>query len=254
MKKTIGLITAVIVLLASTAINAAATFEEELGRVIVTATRIAQHDYKITGNVTVIDKEQIEASNAQTLPDILNEALGVFVRNQGTVKTSKIDIRGFGDTAASNVLFLVNDRKMNSVDLSGPDLTQIPVESIERIEIIRGAGSVLYGDNAVGGVVNIITKKGEGKLSGRVGTRRLQDLLPCNCWGLRRYLYYQWCSPAHHQAHKQDPHPTYPSGPWRYRWWCHRQHGGRGNQSTPHGDYWGKHSLIRKSPLLHGFR
>ena len=89
MKRIINFMLVTVFLLVSPAIYAQQTFEEELGKIIVTATRIAQHDYKITGNITVIDRDQIEESNAQTLPDILNEALGVFVRNQGTIKTAK---------------------------------------------------------------------------------------------------------------------------------------------------------------------
>ena len=141
----------------------------KLDKIIVTSSRMAQHDYKVAGNVTVIDREEIEASPAQNVPEILNEALGVHVTNNGTVKTSVVDIRGFGDTAARNVLVLVNDRILNTVDQSSPDLLQIPLSSVDRIEILRGAGSVLYGDRAVGGVVNIITKKGQGPLSGRLG-------------------------------------------------------------------------------------
>lgn len=149
---------------------ALADIATELDTVIVTATRIAQHNYKIAGNVTVITREEIEASNAQSIPDILKETLGTYVYDKSTTKTAILDMRGFGDSATSNVLVLINDRKINAVDMSGADLIQVPIEAVERIEIIRGAGSVLYGDNAVGGVVNIITKKGEGDFSGRLGT------------------------------------------------------------------------------------
>ena len=141
----------------------------ELEPIVVTTSRMAQHNYKIAGNVTVIDRAQIEASHAQSIPEILKPVLGTFVYDLGTSKTATLDIRGIGAAAASNVLVLVNDRKINVVDMSGPDLLQIPIEAVERIEIIRGAGSVLYGDNAVGGVVNIITKQGKGDLSGKVG-------------------------------------------------------------------------------------
>ena len=142
----------------------------DIGEIIITSSRMAQHDYKVAGNVTVINTDDIENSNAQSIPEILKEALGVHVVDNSTVKTSVLDIRGFGDTAARNVLVLVNDRILNTVDISSPDLLQIPLSAVERIEIIRGAGSVLYGDRAVGGVVNIITKKGKGNLTGRWGT------------------------------------------------------------------------------------
>lgn len=159
------------ILLALFSSNVCADSVVELEPIVVTATRMAQSDYKIAGNVTVITQKQIEASNAQNVPDLLKESLGVGVYNYGTTKSANIDIRGFGETAPSNILVLINDRKINSVDISGPDLLRIPMGSIERIEIIRGAGSVLYGDNAVGGVVNIITKQGKGNLTGRVGAR-----------------------------------------------------------------------------------
>ncbi len=149
-------------------VDALMTFD--LGEIVVTASRMAQHGYKIASDVTVIDEEQIEASNARTVSEILQQELGINVYDNGSSKTATVDIRGFGDTATRNVLVLINDRKVNPVDISGPDMLQIPLESVARIEIIRGAGSVLYGDNAVGGVVNIITKKGEGNLSGKVGS------------------------------------------------------------------------------------
>jgi iron complex outermembrane recepter protein len=141
----------------------------ELDKIVVTASRMAQHDYKIASDVSVITAADIAASTAQTVNEVLEEQLGVQIYDSGTLKTSTIDIRGFGDTANRNVLVLVNDRKVNPMDISGPDLLQIPLESVERIEIIRGAGSVLYGDNAVGGVVNIITKEGKGDFSGQLG-------------------------------------------------------------------------------------
>ncbi len=141
----------------------------DLDKVVVISSRLAQNDYKLSSNVTVIDQAMIDASNASTVAQILSQQLGVNIYDNGTVKTATIDIRGFGDTANRNVLVLVNDRKVNPVDISGPDLLQIPLDSVERIEIVRGFGSVLYGDNAVGGVVNIITKEGKGKLSGKIG-------------------------------------------------------------------------------------
>ena len=79
-----------------------------------------------------------------------------------------MDIRGFGETGPLNTLVLVDGRRVNEIDLSGVDWTQIPLDQVERIEIVRGSGSVLYGDNAVGGVINIITKKPEKPLSARV--------------------------------------------------------------------------------------
>jgi len=149
--------------------QASADLAVDLDTIVVTNSRIEQKDYKVASNVTVISQERIKASNAQSVADLLRQAQGVNLYDNSTNKTAIIDIRGFGDSASRNVLIMINGRKINAIDVSGPDLEQIPIGAVERIEIIRGAGSVLYGDNAVGGVVNIITKKGEGPVSGRAG-------------------------------------------------------------------------------------
>ncbi len=159
----------ILVWVVSLSSSAQANLSVDLDTIVVTNSRIEQKDYKVASNVTVITREQIAASNAHNISDVLRSAQGVNVYDNSTNKTAVIDIRGFGETAALNVLVLINGRKINSIDISGPDLEQIPLGSVERIEIIHGAGSVLYGDNAVGGVVNIITKKGEGDLQGKVG-------------------------------------------------------------------------------------
>ncbi len=115
---------------------------------------------------TVITADDIAHSPVQSLPDILAQVPGVQLQTPyggpNGAKTS-VDLRGFGAFASDNTLFLLNGRRLNDVDKAGFDLTTIPLDSIERIEITRGnSGAVLYGDNAVGGVVNIITKTGAG--------------------------------------------------------------------------------------------
>jgi len=135
-----------------------------LDDVVVTAERMQSPLREAPANVTIISREEIESEGAQTLADVLQKEPGVFTRSPlGNPKASTVDIRGYGETAPANVLFLIDGRRVNSIDLSGPDLAQIPIEIIERVEVYRGPASVLYGDNAAAGVVNIITRKGEGK-------------------------------------------------------------------------------------------
>jgi len=134
--------------------------------VVVTGTRDVQEIRKIPANVTLITKEEIEESNAKNVVDVLRDKVDVIVTDfYGNGKSASVDIRGLGELGNINTLVLVDGRRVNEIDLSGVDWTQIPLDQVERIEIVRGPGSVLYGDNAVGGVVNIITKKPEKPFS-----------------------------------------------------------------------------------------
>jgi len=130
-----------------------------LHEVVVTATRSDQDVKKVPANVTVITEKDIQKSNAKVVADLLRAEQGIVVRDLlGNGKSAQVDLRGFGETGPYNTLVMVDGRRVNSIDLSGTDWTQIPIDQVERIEIVRGTGSVLYGDNAVGGVINIITK------------------------------------------------------------------------------------------------
>lgn len=116
---------------------------------------------------TVITAADIAHSPAQNLAEIIaaqtpGAQITTFYGGQIGAKTS-VDLRGFGAFATANTLVLVNGRRLNDVDMAQVDLSTIPLNSIERIEITRGnSGAVLYGDNAVGGVINIVTKNGVG--------------------------------------------------------------------------------------------
>ena len=121
----------------------------------------------VGASTTVITAEDIERSPESTLPELLGKEAGVQTRSlfggaNGTGST--VDVRGFGATAQSNTLVLINGRRLNDIDMAAVDLSTIPLNSIERVEITRGnSGAVLYGDNAVGGVINIVTKSGPGR-------------------------------------------------------------------------------------------
>jgi iron complex outermembrane receptor protein len=157
-------------LLISSPFSLYAQEEVTLEEVVVTATRDVQEIRKVPANVTVITREEIERSHVQTTVDLLRSEVGVVVRDlTGTGKNVSVDIRGFGETATQNTLVLVNGRRVNEIDLSGVDWSQIPLDQIERIEVLRGPGTVLYGDNAVGGVINIITRKPDKTFSAEAG-------------------------------------------------------------------------------------
>ena len=133
----------------------------ELDSIIVTATRFAEPDSNVAANVTVITRDDIRNTPARDLPSVLKGSAGVDVRAlYGSLGIdSTIDIRGFGETAGSNTLILLDGQRLNPIDTGSVSWSAIPLDSVQRIEVLRGAGTVLYGDKATGGVVNIITDK-----------------------------------------------------------------------------------------------
>lgn len=136
----------------------------KLGEIVVTATRDSQEVRKIPANITVITAEEIEGSNAATIVDVLDKLPGInFTTTSGNEAQAVIDMRGFGGLGSNSfgkVLVMIDGKRLNRPDMASMNWLQIPLSSIEKIEIVRGANSVLYGDNAVAGVINIITKKG----------------------------------------------------------------------------------------------
>ena len=117
---------------------------------------------KTASNPTLVTSKEIEEKNYKTVEDILNDIPAVNVVRQG--KDYIIDLRGQGDKAKQNVQILVDGVQMNSLDTSmaATPINTISPNDIERIEVLPGGGSVLYGSGTSGGVVNIITKKGTG--------------------------------------------------------------------------------------------
>ncbi|MCG6535672.1 MAG: TonB-dependent receptor, partial [Syntrophales bacterium LBB04] len=115
-------------------------------------------------NVTVVAAEEISNTGATSVVQLLEFMEGVQLRNySGNPAQSMIDLRGFGgDNPYGKTLILLDGRRLNRPDMSAASLMQVPLNNIERIEISRGASSVLYGDAAIGGVINIITRRGQG--------------------------------------------------------------------------------------------
>ena len=128
--------------------------------VVVSATRFADSYLDKPVNISVIDRVTIEQSTAKTLPDLLATQAGVDVRDfyGNAAAGATVDLRGFGANAAQNTLILVDGRPITDIDLSGVQWSSLPLANIERVEIVRGGGSVQYGGGAGGGVINIITR------------------------------------------------------------------------------------------------
>ncbi len=132
--------------------------EVELGQVVVTATRTEVEISDSPQSISVITKEEIRSTPDRTIPEIIQRAAGVQVTQYGPMgSTSSAQIRG---SESEQVLIMINGRRIIDAQSGKFDLSNLPLsrDEIERIEVLRGGASALYGADAMGGVINIITK------------------------------------------------------------------------------------------------
>ncbi len=126
--------------------------------VVVTATKTTEKRRDIPNAVILIGDTDIQASPAKSLGELLSNELGVDWRTRGNYggAAEQVHIRGMGGDATQ---VLVNGVIVNSPSLGTADVSRIPLNNIQRIEVVKGSGSVLYGSGAMGGTINIITKR-----------------------------------------------------------------------------------------------
>ena len=140
----------------------AAQQEESLPPVVVTATRTETPQQDVTTSISVITTKDIEAQHAETVLEALRNVPGVDVVQSGSRgTTTSIFIRG---SNSDQVLVLIDGVEVNSTTLGAFNFAHLTTDNIDRIEVLRGAGGTLYGSQAIGGVINIITKKGQGPM------------------------------------------------------------------------------------------
>jgi vitamin B12 transporter len=134
--------------------------------VVVTATKVETPQERLGASVTVITEEELRTYQYPKIEEALRGAPGVEVQRSGTFgKTTTIRIRGAG---ASQVQVLVDGMRVKSPTLGLFDFSDLSLDGIERIEIVRGPQSTLHGADAIGGVIHVITKKGVGPPAGSV--------------------------------------------------------------------------------------
>lgn len=143
---------------------------EDLMNIQVTSVSKKEQKLSKTGAaIFVITQEDIRRSGATNIPDVLHLAPGVDVA-QINASTWAVSIRGFNDQYANKVLVLIDGRSVYSPNFSGVnwDEQDVPLEDIDRIEVIRGPGGTMWGANAVNGVINIITKSSKATQGGLI--------------------------------------------------------------------------------------
>jgi iron complex outermembrane receptor protein len=148
----------------------AQTADEKLHPVtVVTAFRIPQDPALLPMGVSVISAEEIRSAGVTDASDAIRWLGGVVTSIDTTGgRNPVLDLRGFGETARSNLVIMVDGVRINEGDMGGAAISWIPVDSIERIEVVRGSGAVLHGEGATAGMINIITGRGMTEPGGAV--------------------------------------------------------------------------------------
>lgn len=175
---------AILLAAAATLATPALLAQTTLPETRVTATRFAEPAASLPLGVSAITADQIRAAGATSVNDAIVRILGVPGRmDLSNGGDTSIDLRGFGATADANQVVIVDGLRLSEGDSASPRLAGIPIESVERIEVLRGSGAVLYGEGATGGVIVITTKAGSGRqrasgatLYGAVGSEDMTDV------------------------------------------------------------------------------
>lgn len=156
----------------------------EIAETVITATRTKKSINELPASVRLITAEQIKEMPSATVDDLLRTEASIYVDRKNGIfsKNASVNMRGLNSSART--LVMLDGVPLNKADGGGVNWNRINTESVERIEVIKGPGSAMYGGNAMGGVINVITKEINAKPSGSVKV----SLGSCNTQGVQAWL------------------------------------------------------------------
>jgi len=150
--------------------------KDDSNTLVVTANRFPQPVSSVLAATTVVTREDIDRWQSKTLIDVMRRLPGVDIAQYGGMgQLSSVFIRG---TNSNHTLILINGIRLNQAGVTGSsDLSQIPISLVQKIEYIRGPRSAVYGSDAIGGVINIITTRAQNgsTLSAGIGSNGYQS-------------------------------------------------------------------------------
>jgi iron complex outermembrane recepter protein len=194
---TLASLSAAIIALTSTQVIAAdkKADDKKLETVYVSATRSETAQMPVATQIKIISAEEIRVSGAKLLSEVLRTQAGIQLTDSDGSGARNVTASMRGLSGANNVLVLVDGRKLNNPSLAAPALNTVALKDVERIEIVQGSAGVLYGDQAVGGVINIITRRAtagevDGTVSASAGSDNLEDYTASLRQGFENGLSY----------------------------------------------------------------
>src|SRR5260370_19630202 len=165
--------------------------EQKLNPIVVTATKIEQPLAEIGTTVTVVENGQVEAQKIDRVENVLREVPGVQVTQSGSPgSVTDVSIRG---ATAAQTLILVDGVEVNAGATGSFDMANLTTDNLDRIEVLRGAGGSLYGSQAIGGVVNVLSQEGGGAPKASLvseGGKRATSRKEATCSGADGNLRY----------------------------------------------------------------
>lgn len=158
----------------SAALSFSASAEQTIERITVTANKFEQSINNVLASVNVIERIDIEQGNYRDLPTLLSTQVGFQINsNGGFGQNAGVSLRG---TGSGDTLILIDGVRTGSATLGQKALSNVPLNSIERIEIIKGSRAAVYGSDALAGVINIITRESDNlSVSATFGSDAYQD-------------------------------------------------------------------------------